>query len=71
MRPRDTRRDCGEETEAMEKINLDNDVNLSAEELEQVKGGLLLPAVQKIREAAARSSAGGEMGYDVKTSQKV
>jgi hypothetical protein len=38
-------------------IDINNDQNLSAEDLEQVKGGaLLLPAVQKVREAAASST---------------
>ena len=37
----------------MANIDIDKDKTLSAEELEQVTGGHLLPAVQKIREAAA------------------
>jgi hypothetical protein len=32
------------------------DAEIGAEELEGVSGGLLLPAVQKVREAAARST---------------
>jgi bacteriocin-like protein len=43
----------------MANIDINEDKTLSAEELEQVKGGLLLPAVQKIREAAARSTTAG------------
>jgi hypothetical protein len=41
----------------MANIDINNDQNLGAEDLEQVKGGaLLLPAVQKVREAATTTS---------------
>ncbi len=46
----------------MANIDINEDKTLSAEELEQVKGGLLLPAVQKIREAAARSTTAVSSG---------
>lgn len=40
----------------MANIDINNEQNLSADDLEQVKGGgLLLPAVQKVREAATTS----------------
>jgi hypothetical protein len=46
----------------MANIDINEDKTLSAEELEQVKGGLLLPAVQKVREAAVTPpTAGGLM----------
>ncbi|MEQ9642936.1 MAG: hypothetical protein RIM84_23135 [Alphaproteobacteria bacterium] len=35
-------------------------VTLTETELDSVKGGLLLPAVQKVREAASRTSALGD-----------
>lgn len=49
----------------MANIDINKDQNLSAEDLEQVKGGaLLLPAVQKVREAATGDAlvAGGGIG---------
>ena len=36
----------------------DGAVELSDHELNDIRGGLLLPAIQKVREAAARTSAG-------------
>ncbi len=46
----------------MANIDINEEKTLSAEELEQVKGGLLLPAVQKVREAAVRSTTAGSGG---------
>lgn len=33
--------------------------DLAAQSADEIKGGLLLPAVQKVREAASRASVGG------------
>lgn len=46
------------------RVNIDDlpqaEQELTAEEAKNVKGGLLLPAIQKVRDAANRSSTAGE-----------
>ncbi|MBX3180025.1 MAG: hypothetical protein KF886_21965 [Candidatus Hydrogenedentes bacterium] len=46
----------------IEMNELKNEVTLSEGELTDVRGGLLLPAVQKVREAAARTTTTAALG---------